>query len=149
MSITRRQAGLAGAGLLAGATTLSRPALAQSGYPSRNITIIAPVAPGSQTDVFFGSFSKALDQGDDIGGGPIMLVVVSLVSILAAGVLWLDNSVVGQGRGGVVQTHCGEDCCHVVVMTEVCVQFAAQGESGVGRVEGAVGGGVVVDGLGR
>jgi hypothetical protein len=70
-------------------------------------------------------------------------------SAVTAGVLWLDNSVVGQGRGGVVQTHCGEDCCHVVVMTEVCVQFAAQGESGVGRVEGAVGGGVVVDGLGR
>jgi hypothetical protein len=42
-------------------------------------------------------------------------------STVTAGVLWLDNSVVGQGRGGVVKTHCGEDCRHVVVMTEVGV----------------------------
>ncbi|MGE9694976.1 hypothetical protein [Streptomyces sp. NRRL F-5630] len=54
------------------------------------ITAVLSRTTGSQTDVFFGSFSKALDQGDDIGGGPIMLVVVSLVSILAAGVLWLE-----------------------------------------------------------
>ncbi|MDI3423975.1 hypothetical protein [Streptomyces luteolus] len=45
---------------------------------------------GGQTDVFFGSFSEALKKGEDIGGGPIMLIVVSLVSILAAGVLWLE-----------------------------------------------------------
>ncbi|MFE0678956.1 hypothetical protein [Streptomyces sp. NPDC058867] len=45
---------------------------------------------GDQTDTFFGTFSGALDKGEDIGGGPIMLIVVSLVSILAAGVLWLE-----------------------------------------------------------
>ncbi|KOU55093.1 membrane protein [Streptomyces sp. MMG1533] len=45
---------------------------------------------GDQTDAFFGNFSGALGKGEDIGGGPIMLIVVSLVSILAAGVLWLE-----------------------------------------------------------
>ncbi|MGX1270909.1 hypothetical protein [Streptomyces phaeoluteigriseus] len=45
---------------------------------------------GSQTDTYFGTFSAALEKGEDIGGGPIMLIVVSLVSILAAGVLWLE-----------------------------------------------------------
>ncbi len=45
---------------------------------------------GDQTDTFFGTFSGALSKGEDIGGGPIMLIVVSLVSILAAGVLWLE-----------------------------------------------------------
>ncbi|MET9731474.1 hypothetical protein ABZZ79_12680 [Streptomyces sp. NPDC006458] len=45
---------------------------------------------GNQTNVFFGNFSGALKKGEDIGGGPIMLIVVSLVSILAAGVLWLE-----------------------------------------------------------
>ncbi|MFD8258317.1 hypothetical protein [Streptomyces griseoluteus] len=47
-------------------------------------------ATGDQADTFFGTFSGALEKGDDIGGGPIMLIVVSLVSILAAGVLWLE-----------------------------------------------------------
>ncbi|WP_206314884.1 hypothetical protein, partial [Streptomyces coryli] len=42
------------------------------------------------TDTFFGGFSEALKKGNDIGGGPIMLIVVSLVSVLAAGVLWLE-----------------------------------------------------------
>ncbi|WP_221348353.1 hypothetical protein [Streptomyces beigongshangae] len=45
---------------------------------------------GNQTDTFFGNFSGALNKGTDIGGGPIMLIVVSLVSILAAGILWLE-----------------------------------------------------------
>ncbi|MFD0315916.1 hypothetical protein [Streptomyces flavalbus] len=45
---------------------------------------------GEQTDTFFGNFSGALAKGENIGGGPIMLMVVSLVSILAAGVLWLE-----------------------------------------------------------
>lgn len=45
---------------------------------------------GNQTDAFFGTFSEALDKGDDIGGGPIMLMLVSLVSIVAAGVLYLE-----------------------------------------------------------
>ncbi|WP_432139541.1 MULTISPECIES: hypothetical protein [unclassified Streptomyces] len=45
---------------------------------------------GDQSDTFFGNFSAALAKGENIGGGPIMLIVVSLVSILAAGVLWLE-----------------------------------------------------------
>ncbi|MFF3330161.1 hypothetical protein ACFYWX_11465 [Streptomyces sp. NPDC002888] len=45
---------------------------------------------GDQADTFFGTFSGALAKGENIGGGPIMLIVVSLVSILAAGVLWLE-----------------------------------------------------------
>ncbi|MEU1041993.1 hypothetical protein [Streptomyces sp. NPDC005907] len=47
-------------------------------------------ATGNQTDAFFGTFSEALDKGDDVGGGPIMLMLVSLVSIVAAGVLYLE-----------------------------------------------------------
>ncbi|MEU0743998.1 hypothetical protein [Streptomyces sp. NPDC006134] len=54
------------------------------------ITDVLAKATGDQTDAFFGTFSEALDKGEDIGGGPIMLIVVSLVSILAAGVLWLE-----------------------------------------------------------
>ncbi|SPE53361.1 hypothetical protein SNS2_1901 [Streptomyces netropsis] len=44
----------------------------------------------SNNDAFFGGFADALKKGDGIGGGPIMLIVVSLVSVLAAGVLWLE-----------------------------------------------------------
>ncbi|WP_306191338.1 hypothetical protein [Streptomyces sp. MK5] len=47
-------------------------------------------ATGDQTGTFFGTFAGALDKGTDIGGGPIMLILVSLVSILAAGVLYLE-----------------------------------------------------------
>ncbi|MFF9350701.1 hypothetical protein [Streptomyces sp. NPDC014734] len=54
------------------------------------VTEIIATSSGGQTDVFFGSFAEALKKGSDIGGGPIMLIVVSLVSILAAGVLWLE-----------------------------------------------------------
>ncbi|MEU0389390.1 hypothetical protein [Streptomyces chartreusis] len=54
------------------------------------ITEVLAKATGDQTDAFFGTFSEALNKGEDIGGGPIMLIVVSLVSILAAGVLWLE-----------------------------------------------------------
>ncbi|MFE3633247.1 hypothetical protein [Streptomyces sp. NPDC059168] len=54
------------------------------------VTDVLAKATGDQTDTFFGTFSGALDKGDGIGGGPIMLIVVSLVSILAAGVLWLE-----------------------------------------------------------
>jgi hypothetical protein len=50
------------------------------------------LASGTQanTDAFFGTFSAALQKGQGIGGGPIMLIVVSLVSVLAAGVLYLE-----------------------------------------------------------
>ncbi|MGW7071615.1 hypothetical protein ACWGII_22345 [Streptomyces sp. NPDC054855] len=54
------------------------------------ITDVIAKATGGQTDNFFGTFSEALKKGEGIGGGPIMLIVVSLVSILAAGVLWLE-----------------------------------------------------------
>ncbi|MFE1029363.1 hypothetical protein ACFW5I_33275 [Streptomyces sp. NPDC058818] len=54
------------------------------------VTDVLAKATGEQTDTFFGTFSAALEKGEDIGGGPIMLIVVSLVSILAAGVLWLE-----------------------------------------------------------
>ncbi|MFJ8542939.1 hypothetical protein ACIRFH_13165 [Streptomyces sp. NPDC093586] len=47
-------------------------------------------ATGDQTDTFFGTFSKTLKQGNDIGGGPIMLILVSFVSIIAAGILYLE-----------------------------------------------------------
>ncbi|WP_405554636.1 hypothetical protein [Streptomyces sp. NBC_01171] len=54
------------------------------------VTDVLAKATGDQAETFFGTFSGALEKGDDIGGGPIMLIVVSLVSILAAGVLWLE-----------------------------------------------------------
>lgn len=49
------------------------------------VTDVLAKTTGNQTDTFFGTFSGALEKGEDIGGGPIMLIVVSLVSILAAG----------------------------------------------------------------
>ncbi|RST03462.1 hypothetical protein, partial [Streptomyces sp. WAC05374] len=54
------------------------------------ITEVIATGSGGQTDAFFGTFAEALKKGDGIGGGPIMLIVVSLVSILAAGILWLE-----------------------------------------------------------
>jgi hypothetical protein len=54
------------------------------------VTEVLAKTTGNQTDTFFGTFSGALGKGENIGGGPIMLIVVSLVSILAAGVLWLE-----------------------------------------------------------
>ncbi|MFF5938797.1 hypothetical protein [Streptomyces sp. NPDC012508] len=54
------------------------------------VTEVIASGTGQQTDVFFGSFKEALQKGDQIGGGPIMLIIVSLVSILAAGVLYLE-----------------------------------------------------------
>ncbi|GGW65117.1 hypothetical protein GCM10010503_47630 [Streptomyces lucensis JCM 4490] len=54
------------------------------------VTDVLAKATGDQTNTFFGTFSGALGKGNDIGGGPIMLIVVSLVSILAAGILWLE-----------------------------------------------------------
>ncbi|MGW3949757.1 hypothetical protein ACWEKM_02000 [Streptomyces sp. NPDC004752] len=54
------------------------------------VTDVIAKTTGNQTDTFFGTFAGALDKGTDIGGGPIMLIVVSLVSVLAAGILWLE-----------------------------------------------------------
>ncbi|UNT01078.1 hypothetical protein MMF93_15570 [Streptomyces tubbatahanensis] len=55
-----------------------------------SVTEIVAAGTDKETDKFFGTFSEALKKGDDIGGGPIMLIVVSLVSVLAAGVLYLE-----------------------------------------------------------
>ncbi|GAA2510731.1 hypothetical protein GCM10010406_53890 [Streptomyces thermolineatus] len=54
------------------------------------ITEVIAMGTRDDTDMFFGSFVEALSQDSDIGGGPIMLIVVSLVSIVAAGVLFLE-----------------------------------------------------------
>ncbi|MFF0747260.1 hypothetical protein ACFYVL_43455 [Streptomyces sp. NPDC004111] len=54
------------------------------------VTKVIASASGGQSDVFFGAFAEALQKRDQIGGGPIMLIVVALVTILAAGVLWLE-----------------------------------------------------------
>ncbi|AEW94950.1 MULTISPECIES: hypothetical protein [Streptomycetaceae] len=54
------------------------------------VTSVIATGTTTHSDVFFGSFAAALKKGNDIGGGPIMLIVVSLVSVLAAGVLWLE-----------------------------------------------------------
>ncbi|MFC9469850.1 hypothetical protein [Streptomyces coelicoflavus] len=54
------------------------------------VTDVLAKGTGDQTDTFFGTFSQALKQGNDIGGGPIMLILVSFVSIIAAGVLYLE-----------------------------------------------------------
>lgn len=48
-----------------------------------SVTDVIASSTGGQNDVFFGSFAEALKKGSDIGGGPIMLIVTSLVSILA------------------------------------------------------------------
>ncbi|WP_228473838.1 hypothetical protein [Streptomyces calidiresistens] len=55
-----------------------------------SVTEAIAFGTGDNSDAFFGQFSAALQTGEDIGGGPIMLIVVSLISILAAGVLWLE-----------------------------------------------------------
>ncbi|NBM17336.1 hypothetical protein GUY61_17280 [Streptomyces sp. GC420] len=54
------------------------------------VTEVIAKGTGNETDVFFGGFKEALEKGDSIGGGPIMLIVVSLVTILAAGILYLE-----------------------------------------------------------
>ncbi|MGW1076212.1 hypothetical protein [Streptomyces sp. NPDC002537] len=54
------------------------------------VTEVIATGSNSNNDAFFGGFADALKKGDGIGGGPIMLIVVSLVSVLAAGVLWLE-----------------------------------------------------------
>ncbi|WP_414168319.1 hypothetical protein ACMATS_16685 [Streptoverticillium reticulum] len=54
------------------------------------VTDVIATGASSNNDTFFGGFADALQKGNNIGGGPIMLIVVSLVSVLAAGVLWLE-----------------------------------------------------------
>jgi tripartite-type tricarboxylate transporter receptor subunit TctC len=60
MRSTTRRGVLAAAGAL---SILPLPqARAQSGYPSRNITLVSPAAPGSQTDVFSRTLAVPLGQ---------------------------------------------------------------------------------------
>ncbi|MFE1499925.1 hypothetical protein ACFW89_33170, partial [Streptomyces albidoflavus] len=40
------------------------------------VTEVIASGTGRQTDIFFGSFKEALQKGDSIGGGPIMLIIV-------------------------------------------------------------------------
>lgn len=54
------------------------------------VTDVIASATKADTHDFFGSFSKALDPDSDMGGGSIMLIIVSLVSVVAAGVLMLE-----------------------------------------------------------
>ncbi|MBH1936205.1 hypothetical protein I5Q34_18325 [Streptomyces sp. AV19] len=54
------------------------------------VTDVIAAGTGENNEQFFGGFAEALKKGEGIGGGPIMLIVVSLVSVLAAGVLWLE-----------------------------------------------------------
>ncbi|MFB7517548.1 hypothetical protein [Streptomyces sp. NPDC056144] len=54
------------------------------------VTEVIASGTGQQTDTFFGGFKQALQQGNSMGGGPIMLIIVSLVTVLAAGVLFLE-----------------------------------------------------------
>ncbi|MGW1996117.1 hypothetical protein [Embleya sp. NPDC001921] len=54
--------------------------------------VTAAIATGTQQDTnkFLGGFSKALDPASDLGGGPVMLIFVSLLSMAAAAVLWVE-----------------------------------------------------------
>ncbi|MFF4220910.1 hypothetical protein [Streptomyces nondiastaticus] len=54
------------------------------------VTQAIATGTNANNNAFFGGFADALKKGTGIGGGPIMLIVVSLVSVLAAGVLWLE-----------------------------------------------------------
>jgi tripartite-type tricarboxylate transporter receptor subunit TctC len=51
MTMLRREFGLSALGLLAGAAAGSRPAAAQTPYPTRTVTIVAPFAAGGSTDL--------------------------------------------------------------------------------------------------
>ena len=66
---------------------------------------------------------------------------------VATCVFGFDDRIVGKRRGVVVQSHCGEDGGHVVVVREVGVQLAAEWECHVAVVESAICGSVVVDRL--
>jgi hypothetical protein len=50
------------------------------------------IAAGTKADTkrFLGGFAESLDAKEGVGGGPVMLIVVSLLSIVAAAVLWLE-----------------------------------------------------------
>ncbi|RLL67560.1 hypothetical protein [Streptomyces sp. Z26] len=55
-----------------------------------SVTTAVSSGTDGDTDAFFGTFAKSLEKGTGIGGGPIMLILVSLISVIAAGVLYLE-----------------------------------------------------------
>ncbi|GAB2624814.1 hypothetical protein GCM10027168_65730 [Streptomyces capparidis] len=54
------------------------------------VTEAIAVGTKSDTTLFFDNFAKALEPNNEMGGGPVMLIVVSLVSIVAAAIVWLE-----------------------------------------------------------
>lgn len=54
--------------------------------------VTSAIASGTaqDTDRFLGGFAKALEPNAGLGGGPVMLIFVSLLSMAAAAVLWLE-----------------------------------------------------------
>ncbi|MFI5644553.1 hypothetical protein [Kitasatospora sp. NPDC051705] len=53
------------------------------------LTKAIAVGTKSDTGTYLGGFADTLEKGD-VGGGPLILVIVSLVAVLAAAVLWIE-----------------------------------------------------------
>lgn len=54
---------------------------------------VTDILTGSGSDNFFKDFAAGVKDSKDVGGGPIIQIVISLVSMLAAGVLWLELAI--------------------------------------------------------
>jgi hypothetical protein len=53
------------------------------------ITKAIALGTRSDTSTYLGDFADTLEKGD-LGGGPLILIIVSLIAVLAAAVLWLE-----------------------------------------------------------
>ncbi|MFJ2582095.1 hypothetical protein [Kitasatospora aureofaciens] len=53
------------------------------------LTKAIAVGTKSDTGTYLGGFADTLEKGD-MGGGPLILIIVSLVAVLAAAVLWIE-----------------------------------------------------------
>ncbi|MFG3228304.1 hypothetical protein ACGF07_26480 [Kitasatospora sp. NPDC048194] len=53
------------------------------------LTKAIAVGTKSDTGTYLGAFADTLEKGN-VGGGPLILVIVSLVAVLAAAVLWIE-----------------------------------------------------------
>ncbi|MFD9593212.1 hypothetical protein ACFWA9_10695 [Kitasatospora sp. NPDC059973] len=53
------------------------------------LTTAIAVGTKSDTGTYLGGFADTLEKGD-MGGGPLILIIVSLVAVLAAAVLWVE-----------------------------------------------------------
>ncbi|MGW6917931.1 hypothetical protein ACWGB8_29565 [Kitasatospora sp. NPDC054939] len=53
--------------------------------------LTSAIAAGTKSDTgtYLGGFADTLEKGD-LGGGPLILIIVSLVAVLAAAVLWIE-----------------------------------------------------------